>query len=525
MTDDNVTKRRDYEDEVVKVFYLKNPTTVQEFQEIVTAIRSVSDVRRMFTFNAQNAVMVRDTVDKVALVEKLLHDMDKPKAEVVMDLIVMEVNSDTVAHHRCWTGLGERHHWIVGAVWLYAAQSGDYYENRYMQHWDNYHDYDKRDGNQTRVSPTRQGLARRRHHIQLRCAGPVGHIGLNDFSTSLPGAMLQAVMSDTSTRVMQSPEIRVSDGQKVPLEDRRPNPVCQRQFPAWHRNGGRESAGEHAVPVRRHRRKPDHHAARPWKRRTDVGYHGRHLERQHNVTIGGLTQPVISQRKTDAHIRVRDGEVSLLGGLMQTPDSEHHHRNSRIGEHSDPRKIPLRNNAKDKSRSELLVAVIPHIVRTPDIDERICAESRWPGSKAEAQPWSEARGSSGGAAAAATADGSGDARRPTTTCRSFRAGRPAIFRASVGASAIDGRSCGGGCRRDNATDLAAVPVTVRWDPKILRLNQVAPARADGKDGAESDRPWISATIPAKPDRNQPNRRGLPAQRVRPLMQFTFTRGG
>src|SRR5271166_6377114 len=94
VTEDNVTKRRDYEDEVVKVFYLKNPTSVQEFQEIVTTIRSVSDVRRMFTFNAQNAVVVRDTVDKVALVEKLLHDMDKSKAEVVIDIIVMEVNSD-----------------------------------------------------------------------------------------------------------------------------------------------------------------------------------------------------------------------------------------------------------------------------------------------------------------------------------------------------------------------------------------------------------------------------------------------
>src|SRR5262249_53027260 len=94
VTEDNVTKRRDYEDEVVKVFYLKNPTSVQEFQEIVTAVRSVTDVRRMFTYNAQNAVMVRDTVDKVALVEKLFHDMDKPKAEVVIDIVVMEANSD-----------------------------------------------------------------------------------------------------------------------------------------------------------------------------------------------------------------------------------------------------------------------------------------------------------------------------------------------------------------------------------------------------------------------------------------------
>ena len=94
VTEDNVTKRRDYEDEVVKVFYLKNPTSTQEFSEIVTAVRSVTDVRRMFQFNAENAIVVRDTVDKVALVEKLLHNLDKPKAEVVVDVIVMDVASD-----------------------------------------------------------------------------------------------------------------------------------------------------------------------------------------------------------------------------------------------------------------------------------------------------------------------------------------------------------------------------------------------------------------------------------------------
>src|SRR5580704_6806760 len=103
VTEDNVTKRRDYEDEVVKVFYLKNPTSTQEFSEMVTAVRSVTDVRRMFQFNAENAIVVRDTVDKVALVEKLLHDLDKPKAEVVVDVIVMDVASDI--SHQIGAGL------------------------------------------------------------------------------------------------------------------------------------------------------------------------------------------------------------------------------------------------------------------------------------------------------------------------------------------------------------------------------------------------------------------------------------
>src|ERR1051326_3371583 len=94
VTEDSVTKRRDYEDNVVKVFYLRNVTSVQEFQEIVTAVRSITDIRRMFTYNAQNAIMARGTPDQIALAEKLFHDLDKPKSEVVVDIIVMEANTD-----------------------------------------------------------------------------------------------------------------------------------------------------------------------------------------------------------------------------------------------------------------------------------------------------------------------------------------------------------------------------------------------------------------------------------------------
>ncbi|HEX5430706.1 MAG TPA: secretin N-terminal domain-containing protein, partial [Bryobacteraceae bacterium] len=92
VAEDNVTKRRDYEDEVVKVFYLTNASSVQEFQEIVTAIRTLADIRRVYAYNAQKAMVVRGTADQVALVEKLVHDLDKPKAEVIVDILELEVN-------------------------------------------------------------------------------------------------------------------------------------------------------------------------------------------------------------------------------------------------------------------------------------------------------------------------------------------------------------------------------------------------------------------------------------------------
>ena len=65
VAEDNATKHRDYDDEVVKTFYITNATSVQEFQEIATAIRTVAEIRRVFTYNAQKAIVVRGTQDAV----------------------------------------------------------------------------------------------------------------------------------------------------------------------------------------------------------------------------------------------------------------------------------------------------------------------------------------------------------------------------------------------------------------------------------------------------------------------------
>ena len=78
----------------MKVFYLTNVTTPQELQEIVTAVRSVADIQRLFVYNAQNAIIARGEADRIALAEKIIHDLDKPKSEVVVDVLVLQVSSD-----------------------------------------------------------------------------------------------------------------------------------------------------------------------------------------------------------------------------------------------------------------------------------------------------------------------------------------------------------------------------------------------------------------------------------------------
>jgi general secretion pathway protein D len=241
------------------------------------------------------------------------------------------------------------------------------------------------------------------------------------------------------------------------------------------------------------------------------------------VSIGGLDQPVISQRKNDAHIRVRDGEVSLLGGLMQTQDSTT--INGIPGLSSIPLvgKYLFGGTSKDKSRGELLVAIIPHIVRKPDIDGldlRGVAVGPDQGLKLRFAPKKDEP------VAATAAPSAPVAAAPTSTTPAAPTSGPAL---SFNPTALQAQLSGPvvvTLEAANMTDLSVVPIKVRWDPKILRLNQVTPAGLLTKDG--------NVNPPTLDIRNDSGEATIEMSRVTgaggvngsgSLMQFTFVAVG
>jgi general secretion pathway protein D len=473
VTEDNVTKRRDYEDEVVKVFYLKNPTSTQEFNEMVTAVRSVTDVRRMFQFNAENAVVVRDTVDKVALVEKLLHNLDKPKAEVVVDVIVMDVTSDL--SHQIGAGLVSNGtnglnlpiqfsptNPITSSTTGASGTGGT--------------------GATSTTTTTTTTTGTTTPTSTFVALSQLGHLGSSQFSTSLPGATLQAVMSDSRTKIQESPEVRVSDGQKVTLKIGEKYPYATGSF-----QPGVGTVGVSPLVSTQFQF-------------VDVGVNVEltpHVHGDDEVTLhvsidisdiastlnlGGLSQPVIGQKKNEADIRLKDGEVSLLGGLMSDQDS------SVIGGIPGLVNIPILgkylfgNVSKDRQKEQLMIALIPHIVRRPDITgldlkgisagtdstvklsyaPRVDEPAAAP---APAAPTPAAPGATAPAVTPATPGGA-----PGLAFSPARVQAPLSSQVKIAIEA------------QNMADLASVPVKVRWDPKILRLEMISPGALLTQDG-------------------------------------------
>src|SRR5206468_2006914 len=87
---DNPQARRDYEDLVIRTFYLSNG----DAEQVTNVVRTMIEARNVFPLKALNAITIRDTADKVRIAEKIIQANDKAKAEVVVDVELLQMDLD-----------------------------------------------------------------------------------------------------------------------------------------------------------------------------------------------------------------------------------------------------------------------------------------------------------------------------------------------------------------------------------------------------------------------------------------------
>ncbi len=339
---DNPAKRKELEQSVLKTFYLTNLSQPTELQDVVNAIRAVLDVQRVQQLLSQNALVVRGTPDQIALAEKLVDDLDKARPEVVVDIAVMQVSKDKSR-----------------TLGLSPPTSAT------VQLQDNI--------NTTTPTTTTNGTT-----TTGTTSSGTGSNGINlntlanlnatNFQVTIPSANLSALMSASDTKLIQNPQIRALDGQKASLKigDRVPvatgsfqpgiggvgiNPLVNTQFqyldvgvniditPRVHANG------EVTLKIS-----------------MDVSA----VTGQQN--IGGISQPIIGQRKIEHEIRLKDGEANLLGGIMEDQQTK------QLSGIPGLAQIPILRylfgqTTQDHSENQIVFAIVPHIIRSTDVNE------------------------------------------------------------------------------------------------------------------------------------------------------------
>src|SRR6266404_6404432 len=330
---DTAQKHRDYDETVVRTFYLSNITQPQDLTDIANGLRQVAEISKIQQLNSQNAIIVRDTPDKIAIAEKLINDIDKARPEVIVQVEVLSASTDRLRDLGVLTG-----------------QSASLQFNPPTTTTNN------NNNNGTGTTPTSNPLSLKGFHFSTA-----------DYSVTLPGATANFILTDTATRIIQNPEIRSVDGQQARLRIGSRVPIATGSFQAG------VGVGTNAVnPL-----------VNTQFTYLDVGVNvdiTPHVHPNHEVsmrvaievsqvisqaTIGGIQQPVIGSNKIEHDIRLREGETSVLGGLFQQIDSNTLNGIPGLSQ------IPLMqylvsDKKKDHQESDVLIVLTPRIVRLPD---------------------------------------------------------------------------------------------------------------------------------------------------------------
>jgi len=334
---DSVAKRKELEQSVLKTFYLSNLSQASELQDVVNAIRSVLDVQRVQQLLSQNAVVVRGTPDQIALAQKLVEDLDKAHPEVLVDIAVMEVSKDKSRT----LGLSPP-----------TSISVALQENLNTS-------------TTSTTTPTTGTSTSSTPGINLNT---LANINATNFQVTIPSANLTTLMGDSSTKLIQNPQVRALDGQKATLKIGERVPVATGSF-----QPGIGGVGINPL-------------VNTQFQYLDVGVNIEitpHVHQGGEVTlklvmeissvtgqasIGGISQPIIGQRKIEHEIRLKDGEANLQGGIFT--ESETKSLTGIPGLASIPiLKYLFGQTTQDHSTDELVFAIVPHIIRGTELSE------------------------------------------------------------------------------------------------------------------------------------------------------------
>ncbi len=438
---DQAQKRRDYEEEIVQTIYLKNTILPQDMTEIVNGLRQLLDLRRVTQLNAQNAIIIRDTPDKVMLAEKIINDIDKPKSEVVVQFAVLQARRDRVRDLGINPGTSASLSFAPPTTTTSTSSTST-------------------------TTPTTAGLA----------LNQLQHLSGSDYSVSLPGATATALLTDSDTKIIDDPEIRMVDGQDAKLRIGDRVPVATGSFQAGVGVGATGAAGSIVNPL-----------VNTQFTYLDVGVIvdvtprifpnnevGLKLAVEvSSVTgtqnIGGINQPVISTRRIEHDVRLQDGEVNILGGLIE------HTTTKSVSGWPGLADVPFlkyffsQTNVENEDQ-EVLIVVTPHIVRTQEITAEnlrslASGTDTNPGIHLESEvnsPPVPPANSPAPAAAAAPA--------PAPVAPQGQGAQLHFDPATVSVKA--GETTTVGLVVQNAQDLYSVPMLLQFDPKVISVDDV-----------------------------------------------------
>jgi len=312
---DTAAKRREYEEEIIRTFYLSNADP----KETLDALRIVVDARRVTLLTGTNAIVIKDTPERVEAAGKIISQIDKARPEVIIDVELLEVNR---------THLREYGLQIASPGQPGISGSADY----------------NKDG------------------LSLRSLSNLTTADV--LLTNLPTLYYRLLKNDSATRILANPQLRTTEGiaAQARFGERVPVPVTTFQPIA--------AGGVQTQPITSFNYEPIgvNIDITPRMHHDDAVSLALKVELSSISGKGFGDLPTFGSRQINTVIRLKDGETNMLAGLIR--DEE---RTSLAGMPglSD---IPVIGrlfayNRKETQETDIILTLTPRIVRVLNLTE------------------------------------------------------------------------------------------------------------------------------------------------------------
>ena len=314
---DTPAKRREYEESIVRTFYLSNA----DVKETIDLLRVVIDIRQISPTTATNAITIKDTPERIAAAAKLITAIDKARPEVVIDVELLEVDRTRLREYG-----------------LQIASPGN--------------------------PPTGISGSADVNRENFTLANLKNLTAADVFLSGIPGIYYRLLKSDTATRTLANPQLRTTEGLPATARfgERVPVPVTTFAPIA--------AGGVNTQPI-------TSYAYENIGVNIDITprtHHDDDVTLALKISLSSISGtgfaglPTFGNREISTTIRLKDGETNMLAGLIR---DEERAVFSGVPGLID---IPLIGrlfayNHRETQQTDIILTLTPHIVRVLDLTE------------------------------------------------------------------------------------------------------------------------------------------------------------
>ncbi len=322
---DSTQKRTQYEEQVIRTFFISHADATELSQLLVGLIRvaGMAIQPQIVANKTTNTITIRATAPVVQIAERVIEANDKPRAEVMVDVQILEVSRERAKRYGLDLG-------SYSAALNFSPEAAP-----------------ATDAKPFNLNTISQGVS------------------TADFYLSVPSAVVRFLESDSQTKVLAKPNLRGVEGQKLSLNLGEDVPVPSTTFTPL------AGTGVGSSPLTSYGYRTIGIIVDMTPR---VTYDGdiileitlENSARGQDTNIAGQNLPSFFSRKVQTKLRLRDGESNLLAGLLREDE-----RKSLTG-FPGVMRLPIvrqlfSNNDNNIKQTDIVMLLTPRIIRTHEL--------------------------------------------------------------------------------------------------------------------------------------------------------------